>query len=90
MLTLRQTLTAARNGVTKSRGASLRAKTFMDAGYSNIRERDTAMEELRQSVEQLTDVIEYLVNEEDKGEHPSIYSKVLPEVESEMEERRYE
>lgn len=64
-LTIKQTLTAARNGVTKSRAASLRARTFLDAGYVNRRERDTALEELRQSVEQLIDVVEHLIEEKE-------------------------
>lgn len=73
-LTIREILTAARNGVTKSRGASQRAKTFLDAGYMNRQYRDDALEELRQSVEQLIKVIEHLIgNEEDpkrRGDWP--------------------
>jgi hypothetical protein len=59
-LTIEQTLTAARNGVTKSRAASLRARTRLDAGYIHRQEREKALEELRTSVEQLISVVEQL------------------------------
>lgn len=62
MLTIDQTLTAARNGVTKSRGASQRSKTSLDNGYPHRRERENAIEELRQSVEQLIAVVEILMS----------------------------
>jgi hypothetical protein len=61
-LTIDQTLTAARNGVEKSRAASLRARTHLDAGYPHRRERETAIEELRKSVEQLIGVVEQMKN----------------------------
>lgn len=60
MLTIEQTLAAARNGVNKSRGASQRAKTVLDSGYPHRIERENALEELRISVEQLIEVVEQL------------------------------
>lgn len=62
MLTIDQTLAAARNGVNKSRGASQRAKTVLDHGYPHRIEREVAIEELRQSTEQLIDVVEILMS----------------------------
>jgi len=61
-LTIEQTLIAARNGVTKSRAASLRARMPLDAGYPHRKERDSALEELRTSVEQLISVVEHLTS----------------------------
>lgn len=84
MLTIRQTLTAARNGVTKSRAASLRARTSLDAGYPHRKERENAIEQLRQSVEQLIEVVEHLLGDEED----LLPADIVPGVESEMEERR--
>lgn len=81
-LTIDQTLTAARNGVTKSRAATQRSKTFLDHGYPHRLERDNALEELRQSVEQLIEVVERLMGE---GED-LLPVHIVPEVESEMVE----
>lgn len=61
-LTIEQTLTAARNGVQKSRAASLRARTSLDSGYPHRRERENAIEELRKSVEQLIKVVEQVTD----------------------------
>jgi hypothetical protein len=77
----RQTLTAARNGVSKSRAASLRARTGLDAGYSHRRERENAIEELRKSVEQLCEVVEHLLPSK---EDLLPADAVGPEVTSEM------
>lgn len=79
-LTIDQTLTAARNGVTKSRAASQRSKTFLDHGYPHRLERDNALEQLRQSVEQLIEVVERLRGEEEE----LLPAHLVPEVESEM------
>lgn len=83
-LTIEQTLTAARNGVTKSRAASQRAKTHLDAGYPHRAQREIAIEELRLSVEQLIEVVERLLS--DEKNFP--LADIIPEVESEIEERR--
>lgn len=56
----------------------------MDAGYPSIRERDQALEELRQSVEQLAEVVAYLLGDEED----LLPAEVVPELESEIEERR--
>lgn len=59
-LSFQDHLDAARHSVEKSRAASERAKEFIDAGYIKRQERDLAVEELRNSVEHIIQMLGFL------------------------------
>lgn len=56
-MTFKEHLETSRRHIDRSRAASERAKDFMDAGYPKRRERDGAVEGLRDSVEHLVEAL---------------------------------
>jgi 20S proteasome alpha/beta subunit len=63
VVSVEEALASARDRVKNSRSASEHAKTLLDSGYHPRLDRDRAVEELRQSVEQLIDIVESFVKE---------------------------